>query len=156
MASPKRRVLAREFALGVAVSVTAALIIWFIGLDDPRHEPRHGTAQQAAHELEGKWQQFIWSAQGEGWKSGGVYRVSVEGEALTMSIVENWTSAPNFIRSTGLAHVAFYDEVWTFDSLLENGEQISFSLQQTDENTFEGYSYLNGVRNSPNRWLRLR
>lgn len=137
--------------LGVAIAVTSAFIIWLVGINSSRPDP-----DPVSHSLEGNWQQFIWDAQGDGWKSGGVYRVAVQDTTLTMSIVENWTSAKSMVRSTGLSNVTFDGQSWIFDSLLENGVTIRFELDKKDDATFEGHSYYQGSRHTPNRWLRLR
>jgi hypothetical protein len=82
--------------------------------------------------------------------------VALDGGRLEMSTIENWTGGQSVMKSVGLQVVSYDGENWVFDSRYDQGVTARFQLHKTDENTFEGYSFVGGYEGDPNRWIRLR
>jgi len=151
------------------IVLTVGLSVFFLGLIGATEVDARGANERASagrppwfelpqpiHELEGKWNQWIWDSATNGWISGGTYRVSVDRGALEMSIVEDWMVGSNLLRSRGLRVISYDGQNWVFDSMHDGGLVSRFRLRRVNRDTFEGYAYMNGRRSATNRWTRVR
>ena len=106
--------------------------------------------------LIGEWQQLRFDPVSKGWVSGGVYQVFAKNNTLHMSTIETWTAPSNSTRSLEVSNVSFDGQHWSFESKWDIGVIATFRLKKIDENTFEGYSWVEGQQVEKNRWLRLK
>lgn len=110
-------------------------------------------AEEAENDIVGLWEQFI--VYPDELFSLGLFEVTVVDGDYAMRIYDD-SDVPRerLVRSKGIFDIAFDGTTWSFYSDWGRHGTGYFELKKVDNNTYEGYSYLNGKERSLNRWVR--
>lgn len=107
----------------------------------------------AENDIVGLWEQFI--VYPDELFSLGLFEVTfVDGEYAMRIYDDSDVPRERLVRSKGIFDISFDGTTWSFYSDWGRHGTGYFELKKVDNNTYEGYSYLNGKKRSQNRWVR--
>lgn len=82
------------------------------------------------------------------------YRVTRTGPRYVMSL--EWVAGgPGLIRARDIRDIHSDGSEWSFTSEWTDGRSGEFRLRRTGEDVYEGFVWVNGVRGTQNRWVKV-